>query len=254
MSLHENHVSVTTKDGVCPAFVACPDEGGPFPAIIFYMDAPGFREEICNMGRRIAKHGYYCIVPDMYYRLGTIRFDLPRRDEPMTTVIKAAMDHLSHERVTEDTACWIQYLDAQSEVAAGPMGCVGHCMSGRYITNAATFYPERIRAAAAFYGVGIVIDAEDSPHLKLGDANAEFYYSFGENDPTVPDDVIPVLKKALKKEKLKHFVEQPKGALHGYMFAERAVHHPRLADAGWKRLLELFERNLKPKTRKKRKN
>ena len=252
MDLKENHVTVPTKHGLCPSFIACPDEDGPFPAIIFYMDAPGFREEVCNMARRIAKRGYYCIAPDMYYRLGTVRFDLPRRDDSMTTVIKAAMNHLSHTGVNEDTDAWIQYLDAQPEVADGPMGCVGHCMSGRYITNAATRHPHRIKAAAAFYGVGIVIDAEDSPHLFLDQAKAEFYYSFGENDATVPDEVIPVLKNALKKAKLKYFVEQPKGALHGYMFAERTPHHPRLADAGWKRLLDLFNRNLKKRSTKKK--
>ena len=64
--------------------------------------------------------------------------------------------------------------------------------------------------------------------------------------------IVPVLKNALKKAKLKYFVEQPKGALHGYMFAERTPHHPRLADAGWKRLLDLFDRNLKKRSKKKK--
>src|SRR4051794_12965628 len=48
-ALYEQHVSVTTKHGVMPSFVACPDGPGPFPAIIFYMDAPGTREELRNM-------------------------------------------------------------------------------------------------------------------------------------------------------------------------------------------------------------
>ena len=73
--------SVTTKHGRMPCFVACPDGAGPFPPIIFYMDAPGTREELRNMARRIARHGYFCILPDMYYRLGTVRFDIPRRDD-----------------------------------------------------------------------------------------------------------------------------------------------------------------------------
>jgi carboxymethylenebutenolidase len=245
MGLKENHVTVTTKHGKCPAFTVCPDEGGPFPAIIFYMDAPGFREELCNMSRRIAKQGYYVLLPDMYYRLGTCRFDLPRRDDPMSTVIRAAMHHLSLERVNDDTACWIQYLDAQPEVADGDMGCVGHCMSGQYITNAAAFFPERIKAAVGFYGVGIVTDKDDSPHLFVDRIKAEMFYSFGENDAVVPDAVIPVLKKALQKAKVKHHVEQPKGSLHGYMFAERAAYNAAVADASWKRMIALYDRNLK---------
>ena len=66
MALIENNVLMTTKYGKMPAFVACPDEAGSFPAIILYMDAPGFREELCNMARRIAKNGYFCVLPDMY--------------------------------------------------------------------------------------------------------------------------------------------------------------------------------------------
>ena len=69
---------------------------GPFPPIIFYMDAPGIREELRNMARRIARHGYFCILPDMYYRLGTVRFDIPRRDDGMSGVIRASMNSLNN--------------------------------------------------------------------------------------------------------------------------------------------------------------
>ena len=55
---------------------------GQFPGIIFYMDAPGIREELRNMARRIARHGYFCLLPDMYYRLGPLRFDVPRATMP----------------------------------------------------------------------------------------------------------------------------------------------------------------------------
>jgi carboxymethylenebutenolidase len=29
------------------------------------MDARGYREELKNMARRMARHGYYCLLPDM---------------------------------------------------------------------------------------------------------------------------------------------------------------------------------------------
>ena len=80
----EKEVVVTTKYGRQPSFAVCPDEPGQFPAIILYMDAPGIREELRDQARRIAKHGYFCLLPDLYYRLGTLRFDIPRRDEAMS--------------------------------------------------------------------------------------------------------------------------------------------------------------------------
>ena len=112
MGLNEQDVVITTKHGRMPAFAACPAEGGPVPAVIFYMDAPGYREELKNMARRIAKQGYFCVLPDMYYRLGTIRFDLPRRNDEMSAVIRASMNHLSNQLVSEDTGCMLAWLDA----------------------------------------------------------------------------------------------------------------------------------------------
>ena len=53
--MYEQDVIVTTKYGPCPSFVACPERPGPFPGVIFYMDAPGIREELRNMTRRIAR-------------------------------------------------------------------------------------------------------------------------------------------------------------------------------------------------------
>src|SRR4029453_7283952 len=100
----ENDVEVTTKYGRQHAFAVCPDASGPFPGIILYMDAPGFREELRNQARRIAKAGYFCLLPDLYYRLGTIRFDVPRRDDAMSVVIRGAMKSPTRAGVLDDTA------------------------------------------------------------------------------------------------------------------------------------------------------
>jgi carboxymethylenebutenolidase len=147
--MFEQEIIVTTKHGRMPAFVACPDGAGPFAPVIFYMDAPGTREELRNMARRIAKQGYVCLLPDMYYRLGTIRFDIPRRDDAMSGVIKAAMNSLTNALVTDDTGAMLAWFDAQDKVRPGPAGCVGHCMSGCYITTVAARFPHRIKAAAS---------------------------------------------------------------------------------------------------------
>jgi hypothetical protein len=131
----EKEVVVATKHGAMPTFAACPDGLGQFPGIIFYMDAPGIREELRNMARRIAKHGYFCLLPDMYYRLGTCHFDIPRRDDGMSAVIRAAMNHLTNARVVDDTAALLAWFDASDRARSGTVGCVGHCMSGQYITR-----------------------------------------------------------------------------------------------------------------------
>jgi carboxymethylenebutenolidase len=244
----EQEVVVTTKHGTMPSFVVHPGgPGGPWPGIILYMDAPGIREELRNLARRIARAGYVCILPDMYYRLGLLRFDLPRRDDTMSAVIRAAMNHLTNALVTDDTAALIAWLDAREAVRPGPIGCVGYCMSGRYITTAAARFPHRIAAAASLYGVGIVTDKEDSPYLLLDRVKGELYYAFAEHDHTVPDHVIPDLRAALEKAGVKNTVDVYPGTHHGFAFPERAVYDTLAAEDSWAKIFALWERNLKPR-------
>src|ERR1700684_965980 len=139
--MFEQDVTVTTKPRGMPPCAAGPDGPGPSPPVIFYMDAPGTREELRNMARRIARQGYFCLLPDMYYRLGTVRFDTPRRDDAMSAVIRASMNSITNALVTDDTAAMIAWFDANDKVKPGPVGCVGHCMSGCYITTVSARVP-----------------------------------------------------------------------------------------------------------------
>ena len=243
--MREDEIIVTTRHGRMPTFVAAPDGGGEHPGIIFYMDAPGIREELRHMARRIARHGYVCLLPDMYYRLGTVRFDIPRRDDGMSGVIRASMNSLSIAGVNDDTAAMLAWYDANDQVKIGAIGCVGHCMSGRYITSVAAAFPHRMAAAASLYGVGIVTDKEDSPHLSLSQVRGELYYAFAEHDQSVPANVVPDLKAALNRTDVKATVEMYPGTHHGFCFPERAVYDSQAAEATWEKIFALWERNLK---------
>ena len=243
--MFEQHVNVTTKHGVMPAFTACPDGPGPFPPIIFYMDAPGTREELRNMARRIARAGYFCILPDMYYRLGTVHFDIPRRTDAMSAVIRASMNSITNELVTDDTSAMLGWLDANDKVKPGPVGCAGYCMSGQYITTVAARFPHRMAAAASLYGVLIVTDKPDSPHLLVDRIKGELYYAFAEHDAGVPDHVIPTLKDCLAKAGVKNTIKIFPGTQHGFAFPERAVYETIASEQTWTDMFAMWDRHLK---------
>ncbi len=243
--MYQEHVIVTTKHGKMPAFVACPDGEGPFPPVILYMDAPGTREELRNHARRIARHGYFCILPDMYYRLGTVHFDLPRRDDAMSAVIRASMNSITNALVTDDTAAMLGWLDANDKVKPGPVGCIGHCMSGQYITTVSAKFPHRFACAASLYGVKVVTDQQDSPHLLVGDVKGELYYAFAETDASVPDHVIPDLTAALAKTDVKHTIKVLAGSHHGFQFAERPSYHGGASEEAWSDIFGMLDRHLK---------
>jgi carboxymethylenebutenolidase len=242
--MYEQDVVVTTKHGRMPAFVAAPDSGGPHPGVIFYMDAPGTREELRNMARRVARNGYVCLLPDMYYRLGSVRFDIPRRDDAMSGVIRASMNSITNALVTDDTAAMLGWFDANDRVSTGPVGCVGHCMSGCYITTVSARFPHRIKAAASLYGVNIVTDKPDSSHLLVPQVKGELYYAFAEHDQSVPAHVIPDLKKALAATDVANTVKVFDGTHHGFCFAERAVYDAEASEQTWADILGMFKRRL----------
>ena len=41
--MREQHTDIATSDGTMQTFITVPEEGGPFPVILFLMDAPGKR-------------------------------------------------------------------------------------------------------------------------------------------------------------------------------------------------------------------
>ena len=68
--MQEAEVQISTAEGLMDTFVCHPEEGGKYPSVIIYMDAPGIREELRDMVRRLASVGYYVLLPNMYYRIG----------------------------------------------------------------------------------------------------------------------------------------------------------------------------------------
>jgi carboxymethylenebutenolidase len=240
----EKEIALSTKHGVMPTFAVYPGDGGPHPAIIFYMDAPGVREELRVMARRIARQGYYCVLPDLYYRLGTLRFDTHRRNDSMSTVIKSVRQSLSNALVMDDTAAIFSFLDGEEAVKPGKAGVVGYCMSGQYVVAAAGRFPERVAGAASLYGMDILTDKEDSPHLLLDRVKAELYLAFAEVDPVVPNHTLPPLRAALDKAGTKYEMKQFSGTHHGFCFVERQVFDWTAAEEAWAKQFALWRRTL----------
>jgi dienelactone hydrolase len=64
--LIEQTLDIATTAGQIETFVCHPERGGPHPAIIFMMDAPGIRGELRDRARRLATCGYCVLLPNLY--------------------------------------------------------------------------------------------------------------------------------------------------------------------------------------------
>jgi carboxymethylenebutenolidase len=242
----ERQIEITTKDGRMNTFVCHPERSGPHPAIIFFMDAPGIREELRDMVRRLSSVGYYVLLPNLYYRAGVEELG-PYVGEVHAATrerFMALMRTLTVPMVMDDTDALLAFATADDAASKGPMGCVGYCMSGRYAINAAARHPVRVRAAASIYGTALVSDQPDSPHRALRRTDARLYFGCAETDQYAPMEVIDKVRSEIDNEGVNAEVEIYPGTQHGFAFPQRPVYNKAAAERHWERLFALFGESL----------
>lgn len=241
----DDEIQIETDDGVMNTFVTHPEEGGPFPVVFFYMDAPGKREELHDMARRIGTVGYYVVLPNLYYRQRVEwqhDFTSPASRREMFEL----MDALSNAMIVEDTRAMFDYVDTSPHADAGRVGCVGYCMSGPFSLAVAAGYPDRIHAAASVHGVRLFVDEPDSPHLGFATTPAELYVACAETDSYAPPEMVDAVEAELARSGCNGRLERYPGTEHGFVFPRRGdIFNKAGAERHWERLHSLFDRNLK---------
>jgi carboxymethylenebutenolidase len=237
----QQHVDIATPDGTMSTFVVHPDEGGPFPVVLFLMDAPGMREELRDMSRRLASAGYYVMASQLYYRQVTEFNVFETGDRERMFELMSA---LSNAMVVDDARCMIEHADSDPNADASRVGTVGYCMSGPFAIMVAAGHDDRVKAAASIHGVRLAADADDSPHVHLGRISGEVYVACAENDVHAPPEMIEQFEKAVASSGVNARVEWYPGTEHGFAFAERPQYHRDGSERHWERLHSLFRRNL----------
>ena len=241
----EKHLDIETRDGAVNSFVVYPEENGPHPVVLFYMDAPGKREELHDMARRLASVGYYVVLPNLYYR-SSRDFWLQERTEAAMAVMFEHMHALSNAMATSDTDAMLRFVDAQPEADGNRIGAVGYCMSGPFVMAAAAAYPDRFRSIASIHGAQLVTDKPDSPHLMAPKIRCESYFACAEIDRWAPEAVIEQLRAALVAAGTPHRIEWYPKAEHGFVFPLRqGIYDKPSAERHWERLFDLFGRTLR---------
>lgn len=245
----EQQTNIATGSGEMPTFVCHPERDGPYPAVFLLMDAPGIREELRNMTRRLASAGYCVLLPNLYYRAN---------NDPMfdpAEVLTAGSDEQKRMRairtkmtippVMEDFAALIEFADSLDITLAGaPIGTHGYCMSGPYSLAAAAAFPERVAAAASIYGTWLVSDAAQSPHTTLDQIRGETYIACAEHDDLAPPDMVATLKTLFEAAGSPGELEIHPGVHHGFAFPDRWCYDTAAAERHWERLHSLYRRQL----------
>ncbi len=252
--MQEALIDIATADGRMDTFITRPQEGGPYPAVVIYMDIWGLREELFEIARRIATTGYVCVVPNFYYREGPVRYDtrnaqnkvvsVDRLEPQVRSVMLASLKAVSNAMVIADSGALLDFLAADTGVRAGPMGAIGYCMGGRHVLCAATAFPDRFRAVACLHGTELTADRPDSPHLRLGVLGGELYCGFGEKDAHTPPEVVARMAQVLSTCSVTYRQEVHPGAGHGYALPDRDVYDSRAAARDWEVIHAMLRRQV----------
>lgn len=250
-ALRRSHHDVPTPDGTADAYLSRPVTAEPCPPVLLLMDAGGLRPRLEQMADRLAGEGYAVLVPNQFYRAGRAPVvpDLAARlaagdRAGVWAVLGPLIEGLTPELAARDLAAWVAFLDAQPDIATGPLATTGYCMGGALSLRAAATLPDRVVAAASFHGGHLAPDAEDGPHRGAPRIAAEVYVAHADDDPSMPPEQVERLEAALTDAGVRHTCEVYAGARHGFTMSDGAAYDPVAEERHWTALLGLLRRAL----------
>lgn len=242
-----SEIAIKTRDGICRCYRSRPAGVGPWPAVLVYMDGIGIRPALLELGERLATHGYYVLLPDLFYRSGpyepmdarTVFTDPEKRKVLMEKFFAPA----TPANVMSDTRAYLDFLAAQPEVRRGGVGTTGYCFGGPMSLRAAGTYPEQIVATASFHGSRLATDAADSPHRLIPKIKARIFIAGATEDQSFPDDMKARLDAALTQAGADYKLETYP-AKHGFVFRDHPAFDAAASERHWQALLALLQAKL----------
>ena len=236
-------LQISTADGQADAFAAFPDGGGRHPGVLMYADGFGIRPVLREMAHELAGHGFYVLVPNLFYRHGPAPvIELPEHigEEARPAVFAQLMPMIeahTTERVLSDADAYLKVLTAQPEVSAGPVAVTGYCIGGLLATRTAAAHPGQVAALAAFHGP-VGVDGPDG----LSKLTAEVHFGHAESDLT--PETLGELNQALDAAGVGYTSEIYPGTVHGFTMSDTDAFNPAALQLRWDRLLHLLSRTL----------
>ncbi len=211
-------------------YFALPDGNGPHPGVVVIHEAYGLNENIRDVTRRFADHGYAALAVDLFagrnramciarYMTGILMGSVQR---PGIADLKSALTHLA----------------AMPDVDPKRIGAVGFCMGGAFaIAWACT--DDRLQAIAPFYAWN---PRPLDPVARL----CPVVGSYPEKDFTTGAG--RALDLALDKYGIAHDIKIYPGARHSF-FNDRGRAYDKLAaEDSWFRVTSFFKEHLASKT------
>ena len=242
---------IDTADGTAEAFVSRPGAADrDLPGVLLFPDIFGPRPRIHAMADRIASWGYVVLVPNVFYRAGTVAELAPttdlrepgERDAYLETAVPR-MNALTSQLSRLDTAAYLEALTSLPGVA-GDVGVIGYCMGARLALRAGGDHPDLVAAVGGFHGGGLVTEEPDSPHRSLATTRAAVLLRHADDDPSMPPEGMDAITSLARESGVALDQAGYPGAPHGYSMADTSMYDEAAAERHFEDLREHLARRL----------
>jgi carboxymethylenebutenolidase len=230
-------VTIPTPTGDLRGYRAMPDKGGPFPVVLVAAEIFGLNHYMKDICRRLAKSGYYAIVPDLYTR----KADLTKL--PSMAEIRPIVNSKFDTELIADYDATVALVRASGKGDLKRMGTTGFCRGGRTPLIYASANHD-LKAVVPWYGPVGGAASEYTPRSALdrvAEIKSPVLGLYGAKDAGVPIAEVEKFFAALKAQGTPAELVVYPEAGHGF-HADFRPDNYRKADAedGWKRMLAWF--------------
>jgi carboxymethylenebutenolidase len=233
-------VMIPAKDVQLRGYRAMPASGGPFPVVLVAAEVFGLNPYMKDVCRRLAKAGYYAVVPDLYTR---------KTDLTKVTDMKEIMPVVNTKYDTElvgDYDATVAYAAASGKADTNRMAITGFCRGGRTTLVYSESNP-KLKAACAWYGPVGGQANEYTPKTamdRVAELKVPLLGLYGAKDAGIPVDQVEKFFAALKAQGTPSELVIYPDAGHGF-HADFRPDNYRKADAedGWSKMLAWFKKH-----------
>jgi carboxymethylenebutenolidase len=214
--------------GEIRGFLAHPEQGKKFPAIVVIHENKGLVPHIQDVTRRIAKEGFIALAPDALSPLGGTPDDISNVGEMFR--------QLNSDQTTKNFVAAVKYLKTHP-LSTGKVGCTGFCWGGAMTNQVAVNSPD-LDAAVPYYGRQPA--DEDVAKIK-----APLMAHYAGNDAGI-NAGIPAFEEALKKYNKEYQIFVYEGAGHAFNNDSNPErYNEQAAKLAWGRTIGFFREKLK---------
>lgn len=232
LAIATEKVELAVADGTrMVAYMARPEQGGPYPGLLLFQEAFGVNHHIRSVSDRFAAEGYVVIAPELFHRTAPPGF------EGSYTDFAAVMPHakaVTPETAELDIQSAYEWLRSNTQVKPNEISSVGFCMGGRVSFLANSLVP--LRAAVSFYGGGIAPGLLD----RVSKLQAPSLLIWGGLDKHITPEHRKAVTEALRALQKIYVNVEFSRADHGFFCDERTAYEPHSARQAWALTLEFL--------------